>query len=64
MVDPAAMIQADKITLRHVLSARPDASVIPEPPPRQRGQAFRLAAGAALRRLADRIEPKRVASCG
>jgi hypothetical protein len=44
----------------HVLSARPDAPVVPERPPRARAHAGggtrRVAAG-VLRRLADRLEP-------
>jgi len=42
----------------HVLSARPDAPVVPERPPRVRagGSGRRVAAG-VLRRIADRLEP-------
>jgi len=42
----------------HVLSARPDAPVVPERPPRARGGGgTRRAAAGVLRRLADRLEP-------
>jgi hypothetical protein len=58
MFDPLAMIIADHATTQHVLSARPDAPVTPERPPRQRGRTTRRLAVAALRRLADRIEPR------
>ncbi|WP_084964983.1 hypothetical protein [Thermoactinospora rubra] len=60
MFDPTAMIMADKATRHHVLSAQPKAPTIPERPPRQRGYAIRRLTVAALRRLADRIEPCRV----
>jgi hypothetical protein len=49
------------LTRQHVFSARPDAPVVPERPPRRRalaGPTRRVAAG-ALRRLADRLEPCR-----
>jgi hypothetical protein len=60
MFDPTAMIMADKATRRHVLSARPQAPTTPERPPRQRGDAMRRLTVVALRRLADRLEPRRV----
>jgi hypothetical protein len=60
MFDPAAMIMADKAIRHHVLSARPQAPTTPERPPRQRGAAVRRLTVAALRRLADRAEPRRV----
>jgi hypothetical protein len=63
MFDPTAMIMADKATKQHVLSARPKARTTPERPPRQRGESMRLLAAAALRRLADRVEPRRVKRC-
>lgn len=57
MFDPTAMIMADRETRRHVLSARPDSPTKPERPPRERGRAMRRLTVAALRRLADRLEP-------
>lgn len=60
MFDPTAMILADKATRRHVLSARPDAPVVPERPPRRRGAAIRGLTATALRRLAARVEPCQV----
>ena len=63
MLDPTAMIMADKATKHHVLSARPKARTAPERPPRQRGESMRLLAAATLRRLADRVEPHRVKPC-
>ena len=63
MFEPTGMILADKATRRHVLSARPDAPVLPEPSPRQRGNGIRRVAVAGLRRLADRLEPRGVNPC-
>lgn len=60
MFDPAARIMADKMTRHHVLSARPKTRTTPERPSRQRGDAVRRLAVVALRRLADRIEARRV----
>jgi hypothetical protein len=60
MLDPTAMIMADKTTRHHVLSARPEAPTRPERPPRQRRDVMRRLAAVALRRLADRLEPCRV----
>jgi hypothetical protein len=54
---------ADMATRHHVLSARPKAPTTPEHPPRQRGDAMRRLTAAALRRLADRLEPCRVNTC-
>ena len=59
MFDPTAMIMSDKATRHHVLSARPTAPTTPERPPRQRLDASRQATVLALRRLADRLEPRR-----
>ncbi|GAA3412833.1 hypothetical protein [Streptosporangium vulgare] len=59
MFDPTAMILADRATRRHVLSARPDAPVVPERPPRRHAAAVRRVTATALRRLADRVEPRR-----
>jgi hypothetical protein len=63
MFDPAAMIMADKATKDLVLSARPKAPTLPERPPRRRGDATRRLTAVALRRLADRLEPRRVHTC-
>lgn len=57
MLDPSAMIIV-QATRSDVLSARPNAPMVPERPPRQRGQAVRRLTVAALRRLADRMEPR------
>ena len=62
MLLPTAMIMSDRATRHHVLSARPDAPVTPERPPRQRGHELRRLTVTALRRLADRLEPTCVAS--
>ena len=55
MFDPLAMIIADHATKQRVLSGRPNA---PVRPPRRRGDAIRRLIVTALRRLADRIEPR------
>ncbi|HEU4540870.1 MAG TPA: hypothetical protein VFR23_07050 [Jiangellaceae bacterium] len=60
MFDPTAMITADMATRHHVLSAHPKAPTTPERPPRQRGDAMRRLTLVVLRRLADRLEPRRV----
>lgn len=60
MFDPAAMITADKATRHHVQSARPNAPTLAERPARQRGDAMRRLTVAGLRRLADRLEPRRL----
>lgn len=60
MFDPAAIVLADKATRRHVLSAGPTTRTTPECPRRQRGDAMRRLTVAALRRLADRLEPRPV----
>jgi hypothetical protein len=60
MFDPTAIIMADRATRQHVMSARPTAPTAPERPPRRPGDAARRLAVAALRRLADRLEPCRV----
>jgi hypothetical protein len=61
MFDPSAMIMAHRANRHHVLSARPGAPTTPERPPlrsTRRGDATRRLTVAALRRLADRIEPR------
>jgi hypothetical protein len=62
MFEPTAMIMADTATRRHVLSARPTAGTTPGRPPRHRGDAMRRLTVLGLRRLADRLEPRRVNS--
>ncbi|NES31315.1 hypothetical protein GCE86_06185 [Micromonospora terminaliae] len=51
------VLAVDAVT-RHVNSARPDAPVRPDRPHAPRLAPTRLAAAAALRRLADRMEPR------
>jgi hypothetical protein len=64
MIDPTSMILADKSTRRHLTSARPHAPIQRSRPPRQsRTAGIRLATAAILRRLANRVEPRTVASC-
>jgi len=60
MFDTTAMIMADKATRHHVLSARPTSRTTPERPPRRPGDSMRRLTVLALRRLADRVEPRRV----
>ncbi len=63
MLDTTAMIMADKATKQHVLSARPTSHTTPttdERPARQRGDTIRRLAVVVLRRLADRLEPRRI----
>ena len=60
MFDPTAMIMSGKATKHHVLSARPTAPVVRDRPPRQRLDTPRRMTVLALRRLADRLEPRRV----
>lgn len=57
----AAYIQADHAQNALVYSARPDAPVVPDRAPRRsRGEPVRLLAAGVLRRIADRVEPRRV----
>ncbi|MGR6319160.1 hypothetical protein Q2K19_30160 [Micromonospora soli] len=51
------VLAVDAVT-RHVNSARPDAPVRPDRPRPPRLAPTRLAAAGALRRLADRMEPR------
>jgi hypothetical protein len=60
MLQPTAMVMADKATKQHVLSGYPHAPTISVRPPRQRGNAIRRLIAVALRRLADRVESGRV----
>jgi hypothetical protein len=57
-MEPLGYVLAVRATTDHVLSARPDAPVVPDPEPRP--SAVRIATAAVLRRLADRVEPKPV----
>jgi len=59
MFDPLAMIIADHATRQQVLSGRPEAPTTPERQPRQLRDALRRKTVTALRRLADRMEPRR-----
>lgn len=59
MLQPSAMIMADRVTRQHVLSAHPQAPVSSASPPRRRGTAARRVTAVALRRLANHIEPRR-----
>jgi hypothetical protein len=61
MIDTASgFAQAIRFNMEHVYSARPDAPVVPEPAPRRsRGEPVRRFAAVALRRFADRVEPRR-----
>jgi hypothetical protein len=60
MLQPTSMIMADRVTRLHVLSAHPQAPAISARPPRHRGTAIRRLTAVALRRLANRVEPRRV----
>jgi hypothetical protein len=60
MFDLTTMIMADNATKDHVLSARPTARTTPRRPPRRPGARTRRLTVAALRGLADRLEPRRV----
>jgi hypothetical protein len=63
MFDPLAVFLADKATVRHLMSGRPDAPTTPDRPTRHRSHAVRRLVVPTLRRLADRIEPRRVETC-
>jgi hypothetical protein len=61
-MEPLGFNLAMGATMRHVLSARPDAPVRPDPPRRSRDTgALRRSAAGLLRRAADRLEPRRPA---
>ena len=62
MFDLTAMIIADKATREHVRSAQPAARTTPDRHARQSSNATRRLTVAALRRLADRLEPHRVSA--
>ncbi|MFV2100944.1 hypothetical protein [Micromonospora sp. LOL_024] len=57
MEQPAGFVFAVDAVTRHVMSARPDAPVRPDPPRAVRLVATRRLAAGALRRLADQIQP-------
>jgi hypothetical protein len=61
MLEPIALIMIGKATKQYAQSAQPQAPTIPASPPRERGTAIRRLTAVALRRLADRVEPSRVA---
>ncbi|KXK59105.1 hypothetical protein AWW66_26010 [Micromonospora rosaria] len=58
MEQPAGFSLALDAMSRHVTSARPDAPVRPDPPRRSLLAGGRTAGAVALRRLADRLEPR------
>lgn len=64
MLDPTAMILADKATRGHMTSAGPKAPIKPDRPARRpHTHAGRLLAATILRRLANRVEPRTVRTC-
>lgn len=62
MLQPTSMIMADQATRRHLLSAHPQAPTTTARAPRRRDTTTRRLTAVVLRRLADRIEPRRVYS--
>ncbi|MGK5739899.1 hypothetical protein [Micromonospora sp. URMC 103] len=60
MEQPTGFVSAVDAVTRHVNSARPDAPVRADRPRPARLAPARLAAAGALRRLADRIQPRPV----
>ncbi|GIF51844.1 hypothetical protein DFJ67_5870 [Asanoa ferruginea] len=64
MLDPVAFVQAVNATRDHVYSARPDAPVVPDRTRRSgRGDPLRRSTATILRRLANRVEPRRAKPC-
>jgi hypothetical protein len=62
MLLPVATLIAQQLTEEQVASAQPDAPVMPTGSvrtPRPRFDAVRRATASGLRRLADRLEPRR-----
>lgn len=59
-MEPLGYLSAMSATRQGVLSARPDAPVVADRPPRWRNSstAVRRAGANVLRRLADRLEPR------
>jgi hypothetical protein len=58
-MNPTGFIMAVRLTEREVMSARPDAPVVPDRrSARQPMQQLRIATARTLRRTADRVEPK------
>jgi hypothetical protein len=62
-MDPLVKLAMDA-TLRYAMSGLPDAPTVPEPPrrrpdARRRALVARARAAGTLRRLADRLEPRR-----
>jgi hypothetical protein len=60
-MEPLGYLSAMSATRQGVLSARPDAPVVPDRPARWRNAStvVRRAGADGLRRLADRLEPRR-----
>jgi hypothetical protein len=58
-MDPFGAMSAMSAARQSVLSARPDAPVVPERPKREFLTAARTAGARRLHRLADRLEPSR-----
>jgi hypothetical protein len=57
-MEPSGLLLAVNAVNTHVLSARPNAPVVPDPPPRPgRAAPVRRATAGLLRRLADQVEP-------
>jgi hypothetical protein len=63
-MEPLGYLSAMSATRQSVLSARPDAPVIPERPPRWRNSStvVRHAGAGVLRRIADRLEPRQASA--
>jgi hypothetical protein len=59
-MEPLGYLSAMSTIRQGVLSARPDAPVVPDRPPRWRNSStvVRRAGADVLRRLADRVEPR------
>lgn len=62
MLDPIALIEAQRLTHDLARGARPDSPALPEPPPDQRSPVdrwapFRLRLSQELRRVADLVDP-------
>lgn len=56
----SALVQSDHAQTALMFSARPDAPVVPDRSPRRsRGEPVRQLTAVVLRRLADRVEPRR-----
>jgi hypothetical protein len=62
MLEPTAIVLAEKATRQHVLSAHPKAPTVSAGAARVRSDAMRRLTAVVLRGLADRVEPRRVAA--